>query len=253
MNRTVTKILVCCHKQCNIPESGILLPIHCGKAVSGMDFGMQGDDTGGNISRKNPNYCELTALYWAWKNLQDTEYIGLYHYRRFFSFKFVDYMHGLSGKKVTVKVKDWSSNKVTDTEIRRILKHNDIILAQPEQFSMSIAEQYISCHSSADLEVARKVISELFPEYLRSFDHIMNNTCRLSECNMFITRWNIFDNYCNWLFNIMSHAEQNMVISDDPYQRRVFGFLAERLLNVYCYHNRLKTAYRPICMVVSQI
>ena len=102
MHPSETKILVCCHKPADIPDNGIFLPVHCGKALSDKDLGMTGDDTGDNISAKNPNYCELTALYWAWKNLKGTEYIGLYHYRRFFSFKFVDYMHGLSGKKVTV-------------------------------------------------------------------------------------------------------------------------------------------------------
>ena len=46
-------------------------------------IGYQPDNIGDNISSKNPSFCELTGLYWAWKNL-DNEYLGLAHYRRHF-------------------------------------------------------------------------------------------------------------------------------------------------------------------------
>ena len=65
------KILVCCHKPDKWLSDDVYIPIHCGKAVSKVNLGIQGDDTGDNISTKNPNYCELTAMYWAWKNLKD--------------------------------------------------------------------------------------------------------------------------------------------------------------------------------------
>ncbi|GBR74728.1 protein DUF4422, partial [Candidatus Termititenax aidoneus] len=81
------KILVCTHRQAEFPPNDIFLPIHCGKALSNLDLGIQGDDTGDNISAKNKNFCELTGLYWAWKNLKklypNVEYVGLCHYRRY--------------------------------------------------------------------------------------------------------------------------------------------------------------------------
>ena len=69
------KILVCCHKPGKWLSDDVYMPIHCGKAISNVDLGIQGDDTGDNISAKNPYYCELTAIYWAWKNLQDIDYL----------------------------------------------------------------------------------------------------------------------------------------------------------------------------------
>ena len=81
-----TKILVCCHKKGDFPSDNIYIPIHCGKAISNVELNIQEDNRGDNISSKNPNYCELTALYWAWKNLKNVNYIGLVHYRRFFDF-----------------------------------------------------------------------------------------------------------------------------------------------------------------------
>ena len=82
------KVLVCCHKATYVPNDDVYLPIQVGKANSKIDLGFQGDDEGKNISEKNFSYCELTAVYWAWKNLKDIDYIGLCHYRRFFDFSF---------------------------------------------------------------------------------------------------------------------------------------------------------------------
>ena len=56
------------------------------------------DNTGDNISKKNRNYCELTGLYWIWKNSKE-KIIGLVHYRRFFY------------KKVFFKKEEVISNK----------------------------------------------------------------------------------------------------------------------------------------------
>ena len=80
------KILVACHKaDPNIRQDDIYMPIQVGKALHPeLDLGFQCDNTGDNISEKNGSYCELTALYWAWKNLKDVDYIGLCHYRRYF-------------------------------------------------------------------------------------------------------------------------------------------------------------------------
>ena len=86
MSEMNCKILVCCHKKDVFASDPPYFPIQVGKALSSVDLGITGDDTGDNISGKNPSYCELTGLYWAWKNLKDTDVIGLCHYRRYFDF-----------------------------------------------------------------------------------------------------------------------------------------------------------------------
>ena len=74
------KIIVATHKKYWMPEDSMYLPVHVG-AAGKAGIGYQRDDTGKNISDKNPNFCELTGLYWAWKNLK-ADYVGLAHYRR---------------------------------------------------------------------------------------------------------------------------------------------------------------------------
>ena len=81
------KIFVCYHKKDVYRKVDGYVPIHVGKANSTVDLGFVGDDSGDNISTLNPWYCELTALYWAWKNEKEADYIGLSHYRRSFDFK----------------------------------------------------------------------------------------------------------------------------------------------------------------------
>lgn len=78
------KIIVAAHKPYRMPKDSMYLPIQVGRALSKQEADWQGDDTGDNISCKNPNFCELTGLYWAWKNLK-ADAIGLVHYRRHFA------------------------------------------------------------------------------------------------------------------------------------------------------------------------
>ncbi|MBQ3973839.1 MAG: DUF4422 domain-containing protein, partial [Lachnospiraceae bacterium] len=78
MAKTI-KIIVASHKSYWMPEDPVYLPVQVG-AAGKEDLGYVRDDSGDNISGKNVNYCELTGLYWAWKNLE-ADYIGLAHYR----------------------------------------------------------------------------------------------------------------------------------------------------------------------------
>lgn len=76
-------IAIAAHKPYRMPEDDIYLPLHVG-CEGKKEIGFTGDNTGENISAKNPYYCELTGLYWLWKNTE-AEYKGLVHYRRHFT------------------------------------------------------------------------------------------------------------------------------------------------------------------------
>ena len=76
-------LIVATHKNYWMPKDEMYVPIHVGREGKD-DLGYIGDNTGDNISSKNANYCELTGLYWAWKNF-DADYLGLVHYRRHYT------------------------------------------------------------------------------------------------------------------------------------------------------------------------
>lgn len=188
------------------------------------------NDFSDNISTKNENYCELTGLYDIWKN-RDYQIVGLEHYRRLFISRSIINPHVLSAK-----------------EIERILHKKDIIVPYPYKYSASLIEEYKQQHYIEDLDRAYWILKKKYPDYDEAYLHIMNQNC-CSLANMFIAKKAVIDQYCSFLFDILFELEQITDLSHyDVYQRRIYGFLSERLFNVWLYHNRstLKIEYRPL-------
>jgi hypothetical protein len=242
------KILVCYYHPWKLPKENIFLPVQAGKAVSGFDLGIQGDDTGDNISGKNAVFSEFTAWYWAWKNIKniypDIEYIGLAHYRRFFA------LNRLFKKQELVYKQKIPVMKNYEKLIREKLESHDIVLAKQRVFEKSLLEQYAEKHYVEDYVCLKNIIHEICPEYDRSFSHIFRKNNKVSLYCIFIAGYGIFNNYFEWLFPILFEAEKRINISEyDSYQRRVLAFLSERLLDVYVYHNKLNVIYEPVYFI----
>lgn len=226
------KILVATHKKYNMPLDNMYMPLHVGKEGK-QNLGYQGDNTGDNISDKNQSFCELTGLFWAWKNLK-CDYIGLCHYRRYFTVR-------SAGEKILNKNKKLNLI-LTNEEVTKLLSEAEVIVPKKRNYYIeTIWSHYKHAHKIKDLEETRNIISQIYPEYLESFDKVMNQT-KLHLYNMFIMDKNKFDDYCKWLFNIILKLEKNIDISDyDSYQKRVFGFISERLFNVWLEKNKFPT------------
>ena len=198
------------------------------------------DDTGDNISVKNPNYCELTGLYWIWKNVENDpdEIIGINHYRRYFTTRNEKRRYIIWGKM---------PEPLSEDIIRQKLEHNDIIVPVPERHILhSNGYSYKINHIWEDMEYVRDIISSDFPEYSRAFENMISAKY-MYYGNMFICRRELFDSYLSWLFAVLSELEPQIDLSKHPtpYQSRVFGFVSERLLQVYCGKNSLKMCEMP--------
>lgn len=237
-------ILVCCHKDDPVKENELYKPIHVGKDLSSVQLPYITDDTGCNISKKNKNYCELTGLYWAWKNLKNIDYIGLCHYRRYFHLE----KDCLFGKDIYIyPTTQFSSQLIEDLKPQQLLKKYDIVLAKRTIYPYSLKVNYSCEHLSIDYKILKSVIEDLSPDYIDAFLKIMENNNKLSPCNMFFTKWNIFDDYCTWLFPILEEVERRIDISVyDNVQSRIFGYMGERLLNVYVEKHHLNPKLLPI-------
>ena len=214
------KILVATHKKYWMPEDEVYLPIHVGKEGK-QDLGYIGDNTGDNISIKNSNYCELTAIYWAWKNLE-ADYIGLVHYRRYFT------KHNL--RNCEKKKQDI----LTKNDFENILKDVDIIVPDKRKYYIeTIRSHYNHSYYEKDLNETENIIKEIYPEYSIAFNKVMNRTWA-HMFNMFVMRRDYFDEYCEWLFTILFELEERIDISNyTTMEARVFGFISELLLDVW--------------------
>jgi len=244
-----TKILVCCHKQDIYAKESPYVPIQVGKAKSSVDLGIQGDNTGDNISEKNASYCELTGMYWAWKNLKDVDVIGLCHYRRYFDF----YNQGRKGfPSTSFKSKDFDKLNITiPDDILNRVRQGEVVVAKHRNFRFSLFQEYCESHISDDIRTLNIIIQNTQPQEIKdAFFKVVYQGNRLCHYNMFLMTWKMFDEYCSWLFPLLEQVEDAIDISYyNPIQKRIFGYMAERLFNVWLYAKGAKLIEKPILWI----
>ena len=230
---TDIKIYMVTHKKhtlSKLPEDYIT--IHAGRALNEY-LGYQGDDTGQSISNLNPYLNEMTAAYWIWKNTSH-DYVGIAHYRRFFT---LDDSPGFAEDKI-----------ITGEQAIELLQKYDILVAKEEYhvynlYSFLIRDVGVEVTFLA-MNLTKKMIERYQPDYLDVFDYSVKSGS-LYKCNMIITRKHIYDTYCQWLFSFLLEAESEFrklvpIENLSTMQKRVFGFISERMLTVWLIKNRLR-------------
>lgn len=253
----MVKIFVVTHKEVPQLRNNLFESIQVGTNPSISDEILR-DNTLDNIASKNPNFCELTASYWIWKNYSDAEYVGLCHYRRYFNFYNPFYnLKPSKQKKITdaqfkrTKLFNTSPEK-TSQKIVSILKDHDIIMAIPYKLKHStLTDDYCKDHRKEDWDETKKIIIEKFPEYKKSISEHLDNGKLFHMGNIMLCSKKLFDDYHSWLFEILFELEKRITIPEDQYQARVFGFIPERLINMYVYHNKLKIKTVPIYKITD--
>ena len=218
------KMLVAAHKKYQMPTDKMYMPIHVG-AEGKESIGFTPDNTSDNISLKNPYYCELTGVYWAWKNLQ-ADYIGLCHYRRYFSV----------AKKVPKTEDDKFKVVLTQEQLEEKLQKVDIVLPKKRNYFIeSIYNHYKHTMFVEPLDKTGEILKEKYPEYYPQFEHLKHTT-KMHAFNMFVMKKEYFDEYCTWLFDILGELENRVDSSQySDFHKRFYGRVSERLLDVWLY------------------
>ncbi len=224
----------------NYPEGPGYVILQTGRAVAKDHIGMIGDDSGESISSRNRYFCELTALYWIWKN-DDSELVGLSHHRRFFAPK--------------KQILHFGEHRIAaNTDFGEFEQGADIIVTIPLRWAVNgnvperLVDQYSRFHVGHDLLMAREEVLANSPDYIGAFDFVMSGN-QMSHHNMFVARKHAIDEYCEWLFPILFALEKSIPYQFyDAYQERAFGYLAERLFNVWLakHRKRYRIIYRGI-------
>ncbi len=231
------EIYIATHKAYNYPKIDGYIPIHVGKALTDLDLGIIGDNTGDHISGLNPNFCELTALYWMWKN-SDADILGLVHYRRYLK----ENIRGgnILNNQYEVLCIDYVE-KVFKTKTNTVFLPNKEKLFYQKykiKFSVSMKKQYELNHYKKDWAEVENIIERKFPEYLPALRKVEQSN-KISFYNMFIAHRDWVNSYCEWLFSILFELKERFDISNyNAYQSRIYGFISERLFNVYLQYNK---------------
>ncbi len=194
-----------------------IIPIQAGAVLTAERVCSLLDNSGRNISCKNANYCELTVLYWIWKNqiCKNTDicarYYGLFHYRRFLD--------------------------IREEDIKYINEGSiDVILPFPTVHEPDICEHHERYICSSDWDAAKQALKELQPEYYAAYDNIFSGKY-LYNYNMIIAKTEVLKKYCEWLFPILERVEELSVPKGSERADRYIGYIGESLLTLYFMHN----------------
>jgi hypothetical protein len=199
------------------------VPLHVGAALSQSSFGIERDDTGDNISQRNPYFSELTALYWLWKN-STADYKGLVHYRRYFA------SPGFSRHFKT----DRMSRIISKDELLPLLHAHSIVVPRKRNYVIeTVYSHYSHTLHASQLNEARKVLGELYPDCVQSFDKVMKRR-KAHIFNMMVMRADLFGDYCTFLFTVLDELCTRMDPRQyDSFNARYPGRVSELLLDVW--------------------
>lgn len=213
------KLFVMTHKPFTPPEDSMYVPLHVGRA-NAKDLGFLGDNTNDSISSLNPYFCELTGMYWLWKNYHDADYIGICHYRRYLINE-----HG---------------SIFTEPELQKLLQDYDIITTKLLSLTCSYYHGFGENHHIKDLITTGEVLREKYPQYADIFESLVHGPHTYFG-NIFITSKENYDTYCTWLFDILFEVQKRTDFTGyNDYHKRLFGFLSEFLQTVWIRFHQLK-------------
>ncbi len=212
------KIFVVAHKAAEIQKNKVLVPIHVGRVLSSPLEGMIGDDTGENISEKNSQYCEMTAHYWIWKNVHDTKYVGLCHYRRYFG---ID---------------------ITEENLSEVMEDADVVMVEPSWHIDSVYSYFAKFMGAENMTILWMVLKKLYPEYVETLVSVCDGV-KFYPFNMLLCKKGLFDEYAEWMFSVLGECEKYVMHSPYTNGCRAFAYMAELLTGVYFIHRgmRIKT------------
>jgi hypothetical protein len=178
-----------------------------------------------NLPLGDEFYSILWHMFHVWKNVKTAEYVGFCHSNLYFGFL----------------------DDVPDMD--EAFSEVDAIVTNPIDFAKPVSQQYAESHNIKDLELVGEIIKEKFHDYEPAYTYTMDNS-KLIPNNVFIMKKTDFNEFCEFTFGVLDeflkkigtdiekHVQDNLENYTNPnksvdYQKRIGGFLGERLLNVF--------------------
>lgn len=223
------KIFMCCHKGFGIVPP-LCEPIQCGSALNPKISNVLHDDLGENISQKNREYCELTAHYFARKNIA-ADYYGFCHYRRFLCLNEGKRPYYSKGR---LSEKDRELFFGDENTWRQLVERYEMIVPRSENMGITAREHYCTSryHYAEDLELFVDILSKKYPDLANAAEFYLSQNAQYF-CNMFIMNKAYFFEYCDILFDVLEEFDRHKTIHGDFQSDRTDGYLGEIFTGIY--------------------
>jgi len=257
---TKIHIAVACHKPSRLPNNSLLVPVQVNSAKATKKLDMRHDDEGENISIKNAQYCELTAQYWEWKNV-DADYYGLCHYRRFLCFNVPEKVKRNNRGHIEAEaIDDINIQRFgleDEAQMRQIIEDNDVIVGEYEEIpklftprgNQLTTYKHWTAHDRAlimvkDLEKMLEILNEVSPEIGKDAREYLNKDV-FTGFNCFVMKKNLFNEMCEIEFEVLKRLEKEVDLSLYCTQlSRIYGFMGEIISSSYIYHIEKNHQYK---------
>lgn len=238
----------------------IYVPVRCGATFDHENpMGIQGDDTGDNISQKRMSFCEFTVQYWAWKNVQ-ADYYGLCHYRRYLSFSPKQYKtdeYTMVHVPVLTPGSKKKFNLLDRAYMERLISDYDIITSEyapvekiPVRSKQSHTvyelwnDQNGFFFEKSSVERLFTLIDRMAPEFSQSAREYFSGSLHRGF-NCFVLKRELFERLCAFQFPIMFEFEKHLDTTGyTQMMLRTPAFLGEMMYGIFMYHVTTKEDWR---------
>lgn len=234
-------------------DNPLYVNVRCGAVFDKREnVDMLGDDTGDNISEKRDSFCELTVMYWAWKNVK-ADYYGLCHYRRYLSFSSERYEVDNNGKQHVIEatlnvdsIKKYELNNLQKmkseiTSVSGILIDSIDIkkVPTPKGYSDTIYEHWSHYKNilieEGTLEQLKDIVKEMVPKWYDYFLEYLKMEYYYGF-NCFILRKELFYELCEFIFPILFKLDEKLNTKYySEFMLRTPGFMGEILIGLFFY------------------
>lgn len=219
-------------------SSDVFHPIFTGDVNNKLVTDALQDSKAENIFEKSRVYGELSAYYWIWKNFkQSSDYVGFCQFYHFMDFTSDSKIFAPFNMIYLDEFAELFKN-YTEENVLNFAQGYDVVVPAKIPLNTSFYEEYLKNHRKEDLDLATDVIKELYPNYVTAVDNAMAANFMYPLGN-FIMKKEIFNDFCEWMFNILAEVEKRIEWNNYGRYRDIVSssFAAERFLNIWLQHN----------------
>ena len=189
-------------------------------------FIIDAEHEGENIDNLNPWFCELTGLYWIWKNSKE-DIVGLEHYRRYFVNR--------------------RNQLLSEDEIRTILETNDIICIRANYSYINPPVTWLQKNDKwYDMQKFLAFIKAYVGNdyYKICIEHLNSDWHALG--NMFISRKELINEYCEFIFDLTFAYMDAEKYYGRNLPGRIVGYFTEFLFGAWLTYNKKKIKFNEM-------